>query len=171
MLRHLSSTSTEAVSGTGFFRGHFEGWEVAVAEVGPGNVSAAAITVRACERYKPNVALFVGVAGGVKDVAIGDVVVATKVYGYESGKDKAAGFQARPALLNSSHALEQRARIVRQIEDWRARLDPAIPHSNPTLFVEPIAAGEKVVASKRAATAKMIVRLYSDALAVEICIN
>lgn len=168
VLRHLSGISIETVSGTGFFRGHFDGWEVAVAEVGPGNVSVAAITVRACERYKPNVALFVGVAGGVKDVALGDVVVATKVYGYESGKDKAAGFQARPALLNSSHSLEQRARIVRQIEDWRARLDPGIAHSNPTLFVEPIAAGEKVVASKRATTAKLVARLYGDALAVEM---
>jgi nucleoside phosphorylase len=168
VLRHLSGISTETVSGTGFFRGHFEGWEVAVAEVGPGNVSAAAITVRACEHYKPDVALFVGIAGGVKDVAIGDVVVATKVYGYESGKDKAAGFQARPALLNSSHALEQRARIMRQIDDWRARLDPGIPHSDPILFVEPIAAGEKVVASKRAATARLILKLYGDAAAVEM---
>jgi nucleoside phosphorylase len=48
-------------------------------EAGPGNAGAAAIAVRALEHYKPHVALFVGVAGGIKDVAIGDVVVATKV--------------------------------------------------------------------------------------------
>ena len=100
--RHLSATSTETVSGTGFFIGRFEGWNVAVAEVGPGDVGAAAITVRACERYKPDVALFVGVAGGVKDVAIGDVVVATKVYGYEweDGNGELSA-PVRPTLLTT----------------------------------------------------------------------
>jgi nucleoside phosphorylase len=168
VLRHLSGLSTETVSGTGFFRGQFEGWDVAVTEVGAGNVSAAAITVRACEYYKPRVALFVGIAGGVKDVAIGDVVVATKVYGYESGKDKTAGLQVRPALLASAHALEQRARIMRQTEDWQARLNPQIGHGSPAIFVGPIAAGEKVVASKRASTAKLLREHYGDALAVEM---
>jgi len=71
-------------------------------------------------------------------------------------------------LLKSAHGLEQRARIIRQIEDWRARLDPSVAHSNPNLFVEPMAAGEKVVASKRAETAKLIARLYGDAVAVEM---
>ncbi|MGB9118911.1 MAG: hypothetical protein WCC91_27275, partial [Bradyrhizobium sp.] len=168
MLRHLSNLSTETVSGTGFFRGQFESWDVAVAEVGAGNVGAAAIAARACEHYKPRVALFVGVAGGVKDVAIGDVVVATKVYGYESGKDKTAGLQVRPSLLTSAHALEQRARIMRQTEDWQARLNPQIGHDSPTLFVGPVAAGEKVVASKRASAAKLLREHYGDALAVEM---
>lgn len=168
VLRHLFGLSTETVSGTGFFRGQFDGWDVAVVEVGAGNVGAAAITVRACEHYKPRVALFVGVAGGVKDVAIGDVVVATKVYGYESGKDKAAGLQVRPTLLTSAHALEQRARILRQTEPWQARLNPQIRHGNPTLFVGAIAAGEKVVASERASTAKLLREHYGDTLAVEM---
>jgi nucleoside phosphorylase len=85
VLRQLGKLTVETVNGTGFFKGHFEGWDVAVVEAVPGNARAATIAVRAIEHYKPDVALFVGVAGGVKDVAIGDVVVATKVYGYESG--------------------------------------------------------------------------------------
>ena len=89
VLRQLSDRTNETVSGTGFFKGQFEGWDVAVAEVGSGNVSAAAVAVRALEHYKPNAALFVGVAGGVKDVKIGDVVVGTKVYGYESQRASA----------------------------------------------------------------------------------
>jgi nucleoside phosphorylase len=168
VLRHLGTYITEDVSGTGFFKGRFEGWEVAVAEVGPGNASAAAIATRALGHYKPDVALFVGVAGGVKDVQVGDVVVATKVYGYESGKDTAGGFKPRPDLLHSAHDLEQRVRLLRQSEDWKNRLDPAIQHQQPTVFVGPIAAGEKVVASARSAIAKLISEHYSDALAVEM---
>jgi 5'-methylthioadenosine/S-adenosylhomocysteine nucleosidase len=168
VLRQLGNYTNETVSGTGFFKGQFEGWEVAVAEVGAGNVGAAAIAVRALEHYKPNVALFVGVAGGVKDVAIGDVVVGTKVYGFESGKDTASKFKTRPDVVKTAHDLEQRARVLRQSEEWKTRLNPKIKHEAAAVFVGPIAAGEKVVASKRAATAKLIKEHYSDALAVEM---
>lgn len=168
VLRHLTGVSTETVSGTAFFRGHFEGWDIAVIEAGAGNTSAAAITARACEHYKPKVALLIGVAGGVKDVAIGHVVVATKVYGYESGKDKASDFQPRPDLLRSDHELEQRARVERQLNQWQLRLNPQLPHENPLLHVGPIAAGEKVVASKCTSTAKFLQKVYGDALAVEM---
>jgi nucleoside phosphorylase/tetratricopeptide (TPR) repeat protein len=168
VLRQLGNSTDETVSGTGFFRGQFEGWDVAVAEVGAGNVGAAAVAMRACQHYKPNVALFVGVAGGVKDVAIGDAVVGTTIYGYESGKDLASGLRARPDVMKTAHNLEQRARVLRQHEVWKKRLDPSIKHNGPKVFVGPIAAGEKVVASKRAATAKLISVHYSDALAVEM---
>jgi nucleoside phosphorylase len=136
--------------------------------VGAGNVGAAAIAVRAIQHYKPSLALFVGVAGGVKDVAIGDVVVATKVYGFESGKDKATGFQPRPDVQNTAHSLEQRARSLRQRDDWKKRLNPDLKHDAASVLVGPIAAGEKVVASKRSATAKHLKELYGDVLAVEM---
>jgi nucleoside phosphorylase len=168
VLRQLGNHTIETVGGTGFFRGRFEGWNVAVVEAGPGNAGAAAIAVRAIQHYNPDVALFVGVAGGIKDVTIGDVVVATKVYGYESGKDTAKGFQARPDVQNTAHELEQRARVIRQQDGWKKRLDPTIKHEGTSIFVAPIAAGEKVVASKRAATAKLIKEHYSDAIAVEM---
>jgi nucleoside phosphorylase len=168
VLRQLGEFADESVSGTAFFTGKFEGWDVAVAEVGAGNAGAAAIAVRAIEHYRPSVALFVGIAGGVKDVAIGDVVVATKVYAYESGKDQSGGFKPRPDLLRTAHDLEQRARALRQRDAWKRRLDPAIEHGSPRVFVAPIAAGEKVVASKRSAVTKLIREHYGDALAAEM---
>jgi nucleoside phosphorylase len=169
VLRHLGDGWTdEQVQGTVYYRGKFEGWDVVVVEAGPGNPSTAVLASSAISRYQPAIALFVGVGGGIKDVRLGDVVVASKVYGYESGKDTAAGFRERPDLQRSAHPLEQRARAMCKRNEWRQRLDPNIDHDNPDLMVGPVAAGEKVVASQRSATAKFLKRHYSDAIAVEM---
>lgn len=142
--RHLSGVS-EAVhpSGTVYETGAFIGdkntdWQVGLAEIGPGNPGAAAEAERAIAFFAPEVVLFVGVAGGIKDVQIGDVVVGTKIYGYESGK-AARDMQIRPTVFNSSYDLEQRARAEAKREDWLARINKPPP---PTFraFVAPIAA-------------------------------
>lgn len=112
VLRHSTDWTEEVVDGTVFHRAQIEDWDIVVAEVGVGNASAAAVTQRAVKHFKASVALFVGVAGGVKDVALGDVVVANKVYGYESGREDATGFHPRPDVLKSAHAVEQRGRAV-----------------------------------------------------------
>lgn len=168
VLRHLLDRSEELVGGTVFHCGTFEGWNVAVGEIGPGNASAAAVATRAVGHFKPRVALFVGVAGGVKDVALGDVVVANKVYGYESGKESKAGFKPRPESLKAAHAVEQRARALRVHEVWRQRLDPSLGHVKPNIVVGPIAAGEKVIANSQKATARLLQNHYSDTVAVEM---
>jgi nucleoside phosphorylase len=80
VLRHLKRNGEKVVGGTVFYRGKFEAWDVAVAECGAGNTGAAAIAQRGIASFEPRVALFVGVAGGIKDVKIGDVVVADKMY-------------------------------------------------------------------------------------------
>src|SRR5580658_1921516 len=81
VLRHLDSKAVERVADTWFHVGRFGRWQVAVAEVGPGNAAAATIAVRALTHFKTEIAAFVGIAGGLKDVVLGDVVVASKVYG------------------------------------------------------------------------------------------
>jgi len=168
VLRHLPNWKEDIVRDTVFYRGRFENWDIAIAEVGAGNSAAAAIAERAISHYSPEVALFVGVAGGVKDVALGDIVIATKVYGYETGKETPQGFKTRPNVLVGSHALEQRARVIRQKLDWKSRLDQRLCATEKRIHVGPIAAGEKVVASTQGDVARFLQEHYGDTLAVEM---
>src|SRR5205823_5909746 len=113
VLRYLLDRDRQRVADTWFQTGRFDRWTIAIAEVGPGNARAATIAVRAITHFKPEIAAFVGIAGGVKDVALGDVVVATEVYSYESGKETRQGFHPRSDVQTSHHELESRARVLR----------------------------------------------------------
>jgi nucleoside phosphorylase len=168
VLRHLTKRAERTIDGTVFYLGRFEDWNIAVVESGAGNNSAAAISERAIANFRPSVALFVGIAGGVKDVAIGDVVVAEKIHGYESGKDEKEGFRPRPSGKDVSHDIEQRGRALPKSAAWLKRLNGELGHKSPKVIVGPIAAGEKVVASTESATAEFLRKEYGDTLAVEM---
>jgi nucleoside phosphorylase len=155
--------------GTVYEQGRFESagrhWEVVVAQIGAGNSRAAMEAERAINHFKPEVVMFVGVAGGVKDVKLGDVVAATKVYGYESGKARGMKFHPRPDVGRSSYRMEQRAMYEARHVDWRGLSEHA---ADADAFVGPISAGEKVVASNRSPIASFIRQWYGDTLAVEM---
>ena len=57
------------------------------------NVDMALATEKAIQAFKPQIALLIGIAGGVKDVGIGDLLIAKKAYGYESGKEDVDGYR------------------------------------------------------------------------------
>ena len=142
-------------------------WNVMVAEIGQGNTSAALETERAINYFKPHVTLFVGVAGGLKDVRIGDVVAARKVYGYESGK-ASSSFLPRPEVWNSTHRMLNWARVSIDTRDWVQRINGPTLESKPEAYLGSIAAGEKVLNSTRSNIYTFLRKQYSDALAVEM---
>ncbi|MGD2181464.1 SEFIR domain-containing protein [Lusitaniella coriacea] len=168
---HLTDLQEEMhPQGTIYERGKFiangQEWEVGIVEVGAGNAGTAVEAERAITYFQPNILLFVGIAGGIKDVAIGDVVAATKVYSYESGK-VGEQFFTRPALGQSAYALVHRAKAEARKGEWLQRLSSK-PSKQPRVFVAPIAAGEKVLASKQSDIFHFLRESYNDAVAVEM---
>jgi nucleoside phosphorylase/tetratricopeptide (TPR) repeat protein len=149
----------------GQFQTGAQAWEVGIVEMGAGNPNAATKTERAIDFFKPEVVLFVGVAGGLKDVVVGDVVVATKVYGYHAGKAEAE-FKTRPEVRLPHHRILERARAEARKTDWHQRLQS--PNPAPTVYLGAIAAGEQVVVSAASNSYQLIRHSYGDALAVEM---
>ena len=143
-------------------------WTVAVAQAGPGNPSAGILLERAAATFAPQVALFVGIAGGRKDVQHGDVVVADAVYDYESGKDAIDGYWPRIKTAAPSFGLLQRAQQVARDGNWVERIVSGPPARRPSAFVKPVAAGGKVVAHDRSATERLLSGVCGDALAVDM---
>jgi len=171
VLIHLRGREViEHEAGTHYSVGCFDGengtWRVVVAEVGMGNVSAAVETERIIQKFSPSHCFFVGVAGGLKDVSIGDVVASSKVYGYELGKAREE-FAPRPDFGSPAHALIQKAKAVAQEDSWLLRIQGE-SRSNPRALVAPIAAGEKVVASKKSDIYRLLSKNFSDAVAIEM---
>lgn len=169
---HLMNVQTEKHErGNIYERGTFSGekgvWDVGIVEVGAGNALTAVQTERAISHFKPILILFVGVAGGLKDVRLGDVVVATKVYAYESGKANET-FQPRPEVGTVSYRLAELARVEARSTDWLKRLPQPLPEPPPHVFVAPIAAGGSVITSTRSATWQLLRNNYEDAVAAEM---
>lgn len=156
----------DSIYEVGIFTSEQETWEVAIVQTGQGNPRAAVEVERAVATFRPSHAFFIGVAGGLKDVALGDVVAATKVYGYESGK---AGDYYKPRIDfgESSYDLTQEAIAVARAGNWVKRI--VRPSDRvPNAFIAPIIAGEKLIASTHSSVYQFIKNNFSDALAVEM---
>jgi adenosylhomocysteine nucleosidase len=140
---------------------------VALALAGKGNHPAAVLAERAISEFAPAAMLFVGVAGALwPKIDLGDVVVATHVYGYHGGTSENDGLKARPRVWEISHRADQISRHLARTSDWARRLSPGSPI--PMVRFGPIAAGEIVQDSTVSDHARWIREHYNDALAIEM---
>ena len=140
---------------------------VALAVTGEGNTAAAVLAERAIAMFRPRALIFVGVAGALRDdLALGDVVVATKVYAYHGGSMQPDGFRARPRSWEIPHELDQLARRVSRSGAWRSLLTTA--GRPPSVHFRPIAAGEVVLNARDDALSAQLRHNYGDAVAIEM---
>ncbi|MFJ5774334.1 hypothetical protein [Streptomyces sp. NPDC093094] len=156
--------------GTRYRMGWVDGtpWQVALAEIGPGNDGAAVVTAKAVQLFAPRLVMFVGVAGGLKDsVELGDVVVATKVYAVHGGKEEAGAFRARPDSWQLAHDLAQLAMETRR-GDWAGTPGEGAGDPAPRVHLKPVAAGEVVLNSSVSSLRDQLRDHYEDAVAIEM---
>jgi len=168
--RHLSNLKQEMLEHSLYETGHFNGshheFTVVVHETGSKNTNVGLMTEKVIRLFKPVVVLLLGIAGGVKDAQIGDVVVGTKAYGYESGKETDGGSLSRPDVLPYSKELVEVARMISRKDDWRNRtLDGA---ASAKVFFGPIASGDKVIASTASPLYRYLKQHFNDTLAIEM---
>jgi nucleoside phosphorylase len=155
---------------TGRFATSSCNWNVAIAQINMGSDSAAIEATRAIEQFNPRVILFVGVAGGIEDVEIGDVVAASVVYNYECGRALKDRTLPRLKLGEADYDLQQRAQAEARKDDWRGRIHPSLTSADkiPKASVSPIAAGNKVIFSQQSDVYQYLREHYDDAIAVEM---
>lgn len=175
--RHLQQTRTRAhPAGTLFETGQLTDapGSVCLGVTGEGNLSAAIVAERAIAVFRPAALICVGVAGSLRsDIALGDIVVGTKIYAFHSGREIDDEFLARPRAWHASHELEQFARQTARTGNWTRLIHgPANPKPTasrpPAVHFKPIASGEVLLTATGTPLNALLRSTYDDAAAIEM---
>ncbi|GAB3786495.1 5'-methylthioadenosine/S-adenosylhomocysteine nucleosidase [Spirosoma horti] len=175
--QHLENIEpvTHPETGTDYIKGTYscngETLDVIVARTDQTNVNAAIETERAIAHFNPEYVFFAGVAGGLKDVKVGDIVIGRDVYGYERGKAEGNNFKPRPQFGASTYSLERLSGQYAKSEAWKQTAEVLLnPEFAPVIstYTGTIASGEKVDASIKSALHKFLKQNASHALAIEM---
>jgi nucleoside phosphorylase len=139
-----------AVSTKGLFLTENYSWDIVMVQVDSGNGSGILDIDRAVSSLSPKVVLSLGLAGGVKDVRIGDVVIATKVYG-------------SPDIQIPTNFLLLKAQAIAQKDRWLRWVKPAVSQPVPYVVAAPMA---NIYASDTP-TLDLLRRRFNDVVAID----
>jgi len=168
--RHLTDKKSIVKEGAAYEIGRFKGrhhdYEVVVREPGMKNVDMALAAERAIQHWQPQIALLIGIAGGIKDLKIGDVAIAKSAFNYDSGKESDNGFLPRPVEYTFSEELLAYAQVVQRSDHWKKRTTDGA--SNASVLIASVAAGDKVVAAVNNSTFQRIEQFLSHTKFLEM---
>lgn len=129
----------------GIFASDEQQWRVGVAEISGEGSFAAKEVDRAVNEFRPQCILFVGVGQGCQGVEVGDVAVASKLYG-------SSGLRRQDSVnrLNECRSSDMMLQRVREEADglaWLRHIDEALTDDTPKVVIAPIAAGHEALFS------------------------
>lgn len=165
VLKHVVTDSpprTETVEGREYTIGEvttsITRWQVVVRQQDEqGNCQSALEADWAIRHFKPSYLFFVGVAGGLKDVSLGDVVAVTYAKGFESVKISHSG-----EVLNRFHQERSSESLVKKAK----AVNTVLRSDKYKTLVGPVASGEKVISSPE--FKEKLQKDCNDTLAVEM---
>jgi nucleoside phosphorylase len=151
---------------------HANPYRVVVALAGRPGTSSGLQTVTATVRaFEPRYVLLVGIAGGLSEVGLGDVVVSDVIVGYEYAKITGGKLQPRTnwthstdtAILTAAEAVSSRS------PDWHAGLrGPDGQLSTPKVVVGMVGSGNKVADDVEAPAFVPVMDTWPKLVAVEM---
>lgn len=168
--RYLKNIQRQDREGYIFETGSFDGvhhvYKIIIRQTGSKNTDIALATDQMIRLFTPDAIFVVGIAGGVKDVKVGDVVVGTKAYGFDAGKVMDGYLAARPdSFLYDIHLLEQ-ARFVKRQDNWETTINGwQVGHN---VIFGPIASSDKVITSIESPEYQAIKAHFNDTTALEM---
>jgi nucleoside phosphorylase len=138
----------------------------------PGTNAAVIVTKNTLQAFDPRCVLVVGVAGGLGDLKLGDVVVADRICAYEYGKLDQGRFFARNDLDSPTDAALTSAActLPARYPGWYSEVaQPAeLRHLSPRIVVGQVASGDKVVDDPSAAFFASVIRSRPKLQAIEM---
>lgn len=168
--RHISEKSSIVNEGAAYEIGRFPvgngNFQVIIREPGMKNASMAVATERAIRYFEPQIAILCGIAGGIKDVKIGDVAVAKSAFDYDVGKESENGFLPRPAEYVFSDELLAHAQLIQRSDEWKSRTLDGAPGAQ--VHIASVAAGDKVISAVNNFTFERIQQFLSHCKFLEM---
>ena len=141
--------------------------DVALLIAGQGNLKTGAAIAQLFNDWPLACFFFVGVAAGRREeVAIGDVVLADRVYSPLAGKQTAEGFRPRSATPALTKDLEHLVRHVVANDAWASE-GPRWEGRRPTAHVRPIASSDVIDGVGQGVLEFVVEQHFDDAYAVE----
>lgn len=137
----------------------------------PGNSAAVIVTKNTLQTFDPRCVLVVGIAGGLGDLRLGDVVVADRICAYEYGKIESQFFPRDDLDSPTDASIFSAAKtLAGRHPRWFSELGQpgTTGHHAPRIVIGHVASGDKVVDDPTNDFFASVVRSRPGVLAIEM---